>query len=60
MAQSKEDMQKIAGLNSAFVALNDSGKNCALAILRTLSFAQSVMRDDLADAAGGSQTTGPE
>ena len=43
MTHSKEDVQRIAELNSTFMVLNDKGKDSALTILRALSFAQAVM-----------------
>lgn len=46
MTHSKEDIQRIAELNSAFMSLNDKGKDSALTILRSLKFAQDVMGAD--------------
>ncbi len=46
MAHSKEDVRRIAELNSTFMTLNDKGKDSALTILRALSFAQAVMGAD--------------
>ena len=46
MTHCKEDVQKIAELNSTFMALSDKGKDSALTILRALSFAQAVMSAD--------------
>lgn len=43
MTHNNEDVQKIAELNSTFMALNDKGKDSALTVLRALSFAQAVM-----------------
>ena len=52
MAHCKEDVQKIAELNSTFMMLNDKGKDSALTILRALSFAQAVMGTDTCEDAG--------
>ena len=46
MTHSKEDVQRIAELNSAFMSLNDKGKDSALTILRALNYAQAVMGTD--------------
>ena len=46
MTHRKEDVQRIAELNSTFMSLNDKGKDSALTILRALSFAQAVMGTD--------------
>lgn len=43
MAQNKEEIKKIAELNALFLSLEDKGQDSALIILRSLSFAQSVM-----------------
>ena len=43
MTQSKDQIDKTTVLNSAFLSLNDTGQDGALAILRSLQFAQSVM-----------------
>lgn len=52
MTHCKEDAQKIAELNSAFMTLSDKGKDSALTILRALSFAQAVMGADICEEAG--------
>ncbi len=52
MTHRKEDIQKIAELNSTFMTLNDKGKDSALTILRALSFAQAVMSADTCKKAG--------
>lgn len=46
MARNKGDVRKIAELSYAFMALNDRGKDSALTILRTLSYAQAAMGAD--------------
>lgn len=46
MTHSKEDIQRITELKSAFMSLNDKGKESALTILRALNFAQAVMGAD--------------
>lgn len=43
MTHSRENVQRIAELNSTFMMLNEKGKDSALTILRTLHFAQSVI-----------------
>lgn len=52
MTHCKEDVRKIAELNSTFMTLNDKGKDSALTILRALSFAQAVMGADTCKEAG--------
>lgn len=51
MTHNKEDVQRIAELNSTFMTLNDKGKDSALTILRALSFAQAVMGADTCEEA---------
>ena len=46
MTHCREDVQKIAELNSTFMTLNDKGKDSALTILRALSVAQAIMSED--------------
>ncbi len=46
MTQTKEDIQRIAELNSMFLLLDEKGKDSALTILRALQFAQSVAGAD--------------
>lgn len=53
MTHCEKSIQKIAELNSTFMALNDKGKDSALTILRALSFAQAVMGADTYEEAGG-------
>ncbi len=55
MAHSKEDPQRIAELNAAFMVLDDKGKDSALTILRALSFAQAVMGADACEGTGSAQ-----
>ncbi len=43
MTQSKKAVEQIAELNSLFLTLNDKGQDATLTILKSLSFAQSVM-----------------
>lgn len=43
MTQNKEDVERLAELNSLFLTLDDKGQDSALIILRSLGFAQSVM-----------------
>ena len=43
MTQTEENIQKIAELNSLFMSLDDRSQDGALTILRSLSFAQSVV-----------------
>jgi len=43
MAQTREQANKIAELNSLFMVLNEKGQENALNILRALQFAQSVI-----------------
>ena len=43
MTQIKENVQSNAELNALFVRLDDNGQDIALAILRALEFAQTVM-----------------
>lgn len=42
MTQKRTDVQKIAELNAIFLTLNEQGQESALAILKSLEFAQSV------------------
>ena len=58
MTHCKEDVQKIAELNSTFMTLNDKGKDSALTILRALSFAQAVMGADAPAIRGGTDEYG--
>lgn len=63
MIHSKNDVQRIAELNSVFMSLDDKGKDSALTILRALSFAQTVMGADTygeAENTGHRQTTRAE
>ena len=43
MTQIKENVQRITEFNALFLNLNEKGQEAALAILRSLGFAQSVM-----------------
>lgn len=43
MTQEKEDVKRLAELNTLFLTLDDRGQDGALTILRSLKFAQSVM-----------------
>lgn len=52
VTHSKEDVQRIAELNSTFMTLNDKGKDRALTILRALSFAQAVTDADTCGKTG--------
>ena len=51
MTHNREDVRRIAELNSTFMTLNDKGKDSALTILRALSFAQAVMGADTCEEA---------
>ena len=50
MTHSKENAQRIEELNSAFMSLNEKGKDSALIILRALNFAQAVMGAEACEA----------
>ena len=52
MTHDKDNVQRIAELNSAFMSLTDKGQDSALIILRALSFAQAVMSADTYGEAG--------
>ena len=43
MTHGKRDARRIAEMSASFVMLSDKGKDSVLAILRALSFAQTVM-----------------
>ncbi len=43
MTQERDDVRKIAEFNALFLTLDDKGQDDALAILRSLGFAQSTM-----------------
>lgn len=43
MTQNKEEVERLAELNSLFLSLDDRGQDSALIVLRSLDFAQSVM-----------------
>lgn len=57
MTYEKETAKKIAELNALFLTLNDKGQDGALTILRSLEFAQSVMREQ--DAESEAEQTKP-
>ena len=46
MTQTYEQAGKIGKLKSLFVALNEKGQQSALAVLRSLQFAQSVLENE--------------
>ncbi|MBD5102593.1 MAG: hypothetical protein HDT27_07880 [Subdoligranulum sp.] len=52
MTHAGDAMQKEAALNSILAKLNDQGKDSALAILKTLRFAQTAMESEAGAAAG--------
>lgn len=43
MAQRKEDLQKFEELNALFLALDDESQDSALAILKSIEYAQAEM-----------------
>ncbi len=43
MTQSKNNVKRIAELNSLFLTLDEKGQDSALIILKSLDFAQTVM-----------------
>lgn len=43
MTQNREDVKRLAELNTLFLTLNDKGQESVLTVLRSLDFAQSVM-----------------
>lgn len=43
MTQNKEEVERLAELNSLFLSLDDKGQDSALIVLRSLDFAQAVM-----------------
>lgn len=44
MTQNREDVKRLEELTTLFLILNDKGKESALAVLRSLDFAQSLMQ----------------
>lgn len=42
MTQTKENKKRMAEFNALFIKLNEKGQESALAVLRTLDFAQSA------------------
>lgn len=59
MTHTGEAARKEAALNAIFAKLNDQGKDSALAILKALSFAQSVMNAKTGEMTGPGECRRP-